>query len=116
MRSTLINLSFTTTDELLEKLEEILEDLSDLDKIAVELAQVQRAGLRRHAVTQVGTNRFRFETHEASNAFRGMLIEVAFPGPDALGHFEVTSEFHIIPTADPWPECYGQECQDLGMV
>ena len=74
----LTNLNITTTDEILEKLEEILENLSDVDKIAVELAQIQRAGLRRHAVTQVGSNRFRFETTEATDAFRGMLIEVAF--------------------------------------
>ncbi|MAB74955.1 MAG: hypothetical protein CMO47_00630, partial [Verrucomicrobiales bacterium] len=47
-------------------------------KIALELAQVQRAGLRRHAVTQIGPNRFKFETHEAADAFRGLLIEIAF--------------------------------------
>ena len=67
-----------TTDELLEKLEELLENLDDIEKIALELAQVQRAGLRRHAVTQIGHNRFKFETHEATDAFRGLLIEVAF--------------------------------------
>ena len=72
------NLIYTTTEELLEKLEEILEDLSDIEEIALTLAQVQRAGLRRHAVTQLGSNRFRFETNEATSAFRGMLIEVAF--------------------------------------
>ena len=67
-----------TTDELLEKIEELLENLDDIEKIGLELAQVQRAGLRRHAVTQIGPNRFKFETHEASDAFRGLLIEVAF--------------------------------------
>ena len=67
-----------TTDELLEKIEELLENLDDIEKIALELAQVQRAGLRRHAVTQIGHNRFKFETHEAADAFRGLLIEVAF--------------------------------------
>ena len=62
----------------MEKLEELLEDLSDIEEIALTLAQVQRAGLRRHAVTQLGSNRFRFETNEATSAFRGMLVEVAF--------------------------------------
>ena len=62
----------------MEKLDELLEDLSDIEEIALKLAQVQRAGLRRHAVTQLDSNRFRFETNEATSAFRGMLVEVAF--------------------------------------
>ena len=54
--------------------------------------------------------------NEASSSFRGFFIEIAFNGPDNIGHLEVTSEIQIIPTAEPFPDCVGYDCQLLGMV
>ena len=72
--------------------------------------------MRRTEVQSRGNNRFFLELNEASSAFRGFFIEVAFKGPDNIGHLEVTSEIQIIPTAEPFPDCSGYDCQLLGMV
>ena len=47
--------------DIIDRLEEILDDLSDEEIEALKLAQFQRAGMRRAAVQDMGNNRFTLE-------------------------------------------------------
>jgi len=47
--------------DLVDKIEEILEDLSQEEIEALKIAQFQLAGMRRSAVSSLGRNRFKFE-------------------------------------------------------
>ena len=54
--------------DIIDRLEEILDDLSDEEIEALKLAQFQRAGMRRAAVQDMGNNRFTLEVYNLQNA------------------------------------------------
>ena len=60
-------------------------------------AQVQANFWHKHAVIPLGNNQFEIELQEAPDANRAFFVEAKFPGIDGIGHFEITSEVHIIP-------------------
>ena len=60
-------------------------------------AQVQANFWHKHAVIPLGNNQFEVELQEAPDANRAFFVEARFPGIDGIGHFEITSEVHIIP-------------------
>ena len=65
--------------------------------IVLKNAQVQANFWHKHAVVFLGNNQFEIELQEAPDANRAFFVEAKFPGIDGIGHFEITSEVHIIP-------------------
>jgi len=87
--------SFPNSSQFFRERENPFLDPEDI--IVLKNAQLQANFWHKHAVIALGNNQFEIELQEAPDANRAFFIEAKFPGFDGIGHFEITSEVHIIP-------------------
>ncbi|CBY32164.1 unnamed protein product [Oikopleura dioica] len=106
--------SFPNSSQFFRERENPFLDPEDI--IVLKNAQLQANFWHKHAVIALGNNQFEIELQEAPDANRAFFIEAKFPGFDGIGHFEITSEVHIIPEINSFADCFGSECAALGLV